>query len=858
MSRATLDLLAEARQRGYSIIPCGSGSDKKGPLCRWADFQHRRASEDELAAWRRKNPATWALVTGEVSGIAIVDFDGSEGMKTLKSWSIEPNVLTPRGGAHVYVKHPGFRVATLNSKGAKELGTRFPGVDIKGDGGYAIFCGRSSHGEYNCRSLEPYDWSDLPKDFRQFLESRNEDAVTIASAGPERSLADVILHKYIREATEGNRNCTGFELACQLRDKGIPQPEAESRLLEYARSVPGSGYTVAEALASVRQAYSRQAREPWSSAGAVPETSRKPTDFPLTDLGNAERLIAAYGEGLRFDVDSGKWLIWTGKRWEYDYTGQIFRRAAKVIRGLYKKLPQLDKTQADAVYKHIKTSESQPRLAAMVNLAEKLEGVAVRTSELDQDPWLLNCLNGTLDLRTGTLRPHCREDLITRLVPVEYYPHAAAPRWERFLREVFRQDAELISFVQRTAGYCLTGSTREQCIFVLYGKGSNGKSVFTETLRRVLGDYAGSTPVATFTDRRESNTADLASLVGKRLVTATEAEDGHAFAESLLKTVTGGDPVTCRHLYREHFTYTPQFKVLISTNSVPYVRSQDYAMMRRFKLIPFRQRFWAARDGREPVRDEGLLDKLLAEKGGILAWAVQGCLDWQRTGLAEPDSVRAEVEGYFDACDPLGEFIESECILQPGARTATADLWRAYCSWCESQGREPAFKDIRWFSRNLTKRDGIDTRKGVDGVRELTGIALMALNGVKTPFLQNSPVKDESENFCKKPEMTPFNAIPEREKHVADTPGERSDDSVYDSEDNARPLAETDSAGVESIARDLLNWGSDHGWPRLPLRSGTALAEGEQNWLHFAEAASRESLEEARTAASKWIEEDEL
>lgn len=490
-----------------------------------------------------------------------------------------------------------------------------------------------------------------------------------------------------------------------------------------------------------------------------------PQDFPLTDLGNAERLIAAHGANLRYDVNRGAWLVWNSVRWEYDSDYRVDRLAANIVRSMYDLLKDADEDRRKAIFAHISKSESAPRLSAMVSLAAKLDGVAVQALSLDHDPWLLNCLNGTVDLRNGSRREHIREDLITKLAPVEYDPAATCLRWLQFLQEVFQGDADIIAFVKRMTGYFLTGDTREESVFIPTGKGQNGKTKMVETLRAILGDYAGDTPVSTFTDKRESNTADLAALMGKRLVTASEGEEAQSFNESLLKTLSGGDPITCRHLYQPYFTYTPTFKVLFSTNEIPRIRSQNFAMKRRIKLLPFRQRFYDPEDGKTPLKDSQLLPKLLAERSGILAWMVQGCLEWRERGLQTPAVIRDEVNRLFESQDPLAEFLDERCDLAPGLFAETAVLWKEYLLWCEETGRKPAFKSPSWFSRSLSQHDGIDTAKR-DDVRGLQGIGIKPLSfdaqqkeesaddkDAIMDFPEKSPMKEEHEHFPKNVEM---------------------------------------------------------------------------------------------------------
>ncbi len=487
-----------------------------------------------------------------------------------------------------------------------------------------------------------------------------------------------------------------------------------------------------------------QADEVKASTGA--------TGYPYTDLGNAERLIAAHGENLRYDVNSGRWLLWQDGHWKPDMTDGVHRLACDVVRGLYELLSSCPSKEAsDELYRHIKHSESAPRLAAMLDLARRRAGIPVQSSDLDTDPWMLCCRNGTVDLKTGILQRHRQTDLCTKQTPIIYDPAATCPRWLRFLDEVFCEDAEIIGFVQRMTGYMLTADTREQAFFLLTGKGSNGKSVFVSTLTKLLGDYTRNTPAATFLDRRNDQTSDLAALVGSRLVTATEGEETTSFSESLLKRVTGQDPISARFMYKEFFTFNPTFKVLFATNEVPRIRSQNYAMKRRVKLIPFRVRFYYAHEQKVPVRDETLTEKLRAELPGILAWAVRGCLDWQKNGLGMPDAIQTEVDSLFDSMDVLAEFLEERCTIRPGARVESGILWKAYRSWCDEKARKPAFTAAHNFTRELHKRDGIEPAKS-NNVRYVSGLGLKGedagtLGYAESPFSRTSSHEDVQGKF---------------------------------------------------------------------------------------------------------------
>lgn len=559
---------------------------------------------------------------------------------------------------------------------------------------------------------------------------------------------------------------------------GLPEKGDVSDWLESGGTVDELLRLVEDAPEWTPTAASLTVSEPAAIPGSAPD------GFTLTDLGNAERLIAAHGANLRFDVDAGQWLVWDGSRWAQDATGEVHRLAREVVRGLYAILPDCPTAEANAaLYKHVRGSEAAGRLDAMVRLAERCPGVPVQAKDLDADPWLFNCANGTLDLRTGELREHLQSDLLTKLSPVKYDADATCPRWDRFLSEVF-DGPEVIGFVHRMAGYILTGDTREQCFFLLTGKGSNGKSVLVNTLAHIAGDYAKGTPVTTFLDRRGENTSDLAGLVGARLVTASEGEGMTSFNESLLKQVSGGDPVTARHLYQPYFTFTPAFKVVFATNEVPRIRSQNYAMRRRVKMLPFRRRFYYPHEQQHPVRDERLGEKLKAEAAGILAWMVRGCIEWQKHGLGMPDVLQHEVESLFESHDVLLDFIEDKCELHPRLEVESGELWRAYLAWCEDTKTKQAFKYSSEFSRNLCRRDNIETRRAPGGkrVRLLSGIGLKDASGLppdeglgtgrdgKTPFCETLPREAHIEKVR---ENTVYPSLPvpsERENIEPDIP----------------------------------------------------------------------------------------
>lgn len=413
---------------------------------------------------------------------------------------------------------------------------------------------------------------------------------------------------------------------------------------------------------------------------ATPAESKRV--FKNTDYGNAERLVADYGPNLRFCQPWKKWLCWNEKQWASDQTGEVVRLAKATARRIYREAAEIEEDgprKAAAKWAH--ESERAERIAAMVKLAQSEPGVPVLPNELDSDRWLLNCNNGTVDLRTGKLLPHQREHLITMLVSVEYDPAAKCPRWLRFLKEIFERHPDIIPFIQRAVGYSLTGDTREECLFLLWGIGRNGKGTFIKTVAAALGDYAGTADFSAFVHRHSDNGPrdDIANMMGKRFVSAQESREGAALAESLVKWLTGGDRVRARRLYENSYEFDPTHKIWLATNHKPIVRGTDPAFWSRIKLIPFEISF----EGRE---DRTLKQTLLDESPGILAWAVKGCIEWQREGLNFPESVVRATQDYRHESDQVACFIWDCCVVGDFAQAKARPLYGAYRVWAEEAG----------------------------------------------------------------------------------------------------------------------------------------------------------------------------
>ncbi|WP_245959530.1 phage/plasmid primase, P4 family [Neobacillus piezotolerans] len=460
--------------------------------------------------------------------------------------------------------------------------------------------------------------------------------------------------------------------------------------------------------------------------------SAEQSNFKRTDLGNAERLVFRHGSDIRFNSTFGKWYLWDGKRWNEDKVGRILQLAKETVRAIYDEAAKAeDPDTRKSLAEHAVRSESRARIESMVSLA-KTE-VPTLPEEMDNDIWLFNCENGVIDLKTGVLKPHDRNLMMTKKSSVAYDSKAECPTWLKFLSDIFQDENgkvkhDTINFLQKAVGYSLTGSTREQVLFFLYGTGRNGKSTYMNVIKDILGDYGKQTNADTFTVKKSDRVNnDIAALKGARMVAATESEEGARLAESLVKQLTGGEPVQARFLHQEYFEYVPQFKIFFTTNHKPVIRGNDEGIWRRIRLIPF-----TVTIPNEKL-DKDLPEKLRNEMPGILKWMVEGCLKWQKEGLGVPQEVEEATNSYRDEMDTLGNFITDVCVLHPNVKTLAAELYRQYGYWCQDNGEFEITKQK--FNRKLEERG---FKKGRDGRGiYLTGIGInISSTGEKVNFYE--------------------------------------------------------------------------------------------------------------------------
>jgi putative DNA primase/helicase len=720
MSAAARGEAVEYSRRGWSPIPIKERS-KEPNLRELRPYLTRKATQEELGAW------SWAgvgIVTGPLSGVLVLDVDGPEGEAELKKHGhpATPTARTARGGLHLYFRHPEQHVRT---------GIRVaPGLDVKASGGYVV--APPSIGPNG----KPYEWVIPPGD-AELAEPPEWLMHLLERERPKGPAAPVG-----ERIPPGQRNKVLTSLAGSMRRRGMGEAEilGALRITNERRCQPpleaGEVEKIAASVAGYEPADNVVSISVNGHGGAHP-----PRNHNLTDLGNAERFVSRHGTNLRYCWLWSKWLIYDGRRFMLDDTGEVYRLAADTVASIYEEAAAApDEERRKAIAKHAMRSEAGSRIREMVDLARSM--VPVKQDALDASGYLLNVLNGTIDLRTGQLREHRREDLITKLAPVEFDPRANGPVWAATLKRVLASD-DLRRFFKKLCGYALTGDVSEHVLPVLYGTGANGKSTILNALLSAVGDYGMQAAPDLLVAKKGSHPTEVADLFGMRLVASIEVEDGRRLAESLVKQLTGGDKVRARRMRENFWQFDPTHKVFMAVNHKPEIRGTDSAIWRRLRLIPFTETIPPAE------QDKQLPQKLEAELPGILVWALEGCLEWQREGLQAPAEVRRATGQYRSEMDVIGAFLQDECEIDKGFRESFTALYQRYEKWCEDGGEKAETR--RRFNARLKERGGFEARRsGPGGANEWHGLRL--LKNQTSGFA--GKLKDRSGNSYNAPENT--------------------------------------------------------------------------------------------------------
>src|SRR5215211_416500 len=672
------------------------------------EWQQQQVPLEDLQEWvRQGGDVGWQC--GEVSGwMSVVDLDCAEARRLALRFL--PETLRGAKGKEAPSRYF-YRSAELGYKKFSELGGPGELIALKASNngrGHQVAVAPSVH-----REKGPY----------HFIGGYNPAAIAVVGKEELRHRVGMLavatlIARHLPPSKEeggGGRHDIALALAGYMLRNGEATEDVGKMLTAAWGIRDASRQAVEDVRRSVRDTATRLARNEPATGGRrlgelVPKMPEKIADFlgwerpnmreqrrhyMRTDLGNAERFVDTQRDRVLWCPARKLFLCWDGKRYAWDERGEVVKLAHAAARSIFHEAAYTeDEGEQKKIAGFAAVSQNTTRIKAM--LTEAKPYLAVGMDELDRDPWLVNCENGTLDLRTGKLKDHDPADRITKIVPVDYDPEASCLRFLRFLKETLVDDA-VIKFVKRYSGYTLTGITRERLLAILYGFGKNGKTTLSELLHEVLGDYARNTDVETLLIKKYQGVGnDVAALKGARFVSAAEVEKGRRLAESKVKQLTGRDTVTARFLFGENFDFKPEFKLWLSTNNKPVIQGTDDAIWDRIRLIPFTQRFDGAK------ADPKLPDKLRNELAGVFAWMVEGCLEWQEHGLEEPKTVTEATLQYRAEMDTLAAFIEDRCILDTAAVAPATPLYKQYQMWCDAAGEKPETQKM--FGMRLSER----------------------------------------------------------------------------------------------------------------------------------------------------------
>jgi putative DNA primase/helicase len=700
-----LDQALQLASIGCSVVPSGKpGRDgkKKAPWVPWTELQKRRATVDEIKRWDAEiHPTLWGYVTGEISGHVVFDIDHLEIKALFDAAGLKPYKRT-RKGFHYPFKWPGHFVKTTESE-------IMPRLDVRGDGGFINAIGQNEDAEY-----EMIYWPT-----KDNLYELNRLPQTVKSAWQKLS-----------------GNVSYQQKGIGIKGLKVPVGERNGRLTSLAGTLKNKGLSTDAIFYALKSTYETDfEHDPPildNEIRAIVEQSvkwkifTKTKTYNLTDLGNMERLINLHGENFRYCEGPDIFYVWNGKYWESG--NHLVKELAKTIPAtMYAKLTRItDDEKKKEVFRWIMTSENNNRLTAMVELAKSDPRIHTFPDHYDKDLYALNCRNGTVDLRNGQIRPHNREDYITRIIDRDYIPNLKSEVWETFIKKIIPDEATR-NFVWQAIGYSANGIQNEQTVIFCYGEGKNGKSTLLNSCRVVLGPYGFEVEPSVFMQRkygRDSKSPDeeIGNLHRKRFVTATELEENETLAVNLLKRASGGEELTCNMKYAHSFKFKPEFTLWMSGNHQPKIIDRTNSTWRRLRLIPFQQEI------PENERIKGYADILINQHGNaILSWIVAGAVACYETGgLKASADILEATDTYRLEQDNEWQFLHSDrAFVDDQAKADSTMLYDVYKTWwIENIEGNVALLGKKKFNDRL-KKLGFWMKSGSGNRNYWTGIGII-------------------------------------------------------------------------------------------------------------------------------------
>jgi putative DNA primase/helicase len=735
-----------AAKLGLPVFPCGTD---KAPLDKGG---FHTATSDEAAivrAFHRSAAQMIGMPTGVPSGLIVVDVDIKNEVDG-RAWLNENREALPQtrthktrsGGLHLLFKRPdGIVIRNSQSLVA-------PGIDVRGDGGYVII--PPSPGYAVADNTPP---ADMPVWLiRACMKQEREPEPRVKSTEPTNgstryglvALEDEC--EAITKAPFGRQEKTMNEAALKIgalvAGGQIVESLARAELLAAARSIASASgarpWTDREIEEKIKRGLEDGKRNPRGPKDGVQRQSATATvrstpanddgeppqaptidGFDLTEDGIAQAFTLRHSDTLRYCHDTGAWFEWNGKRWAEDRTRRAFSWARIICREFAQDTTAGRKT----------TLAKVATASAIEKFAQSDQALVATADTWDANPFLLGTPDGTVDLRSGNLGHPSQGDYITKQTAVAPAIRPECPIWQEFLESCTHNDAGLIRFLRQWAGYMLTGDTREHALLFIFGPGGNGKSVFLNTLSGILNDYCKTAAMDSFTaTKNEKHSTDLAMLAGARMVCASETEEGKAWAETRIKSLTGGDTITARFMRQDFFEYRPQFKLMIIGNHRPVLHNVDDAVKRRFNVVPF--------EFKPEKPDLTLEERLKSEWPQILRWMIEGCLDWQKNGLVRPNVVMSATSEYFSEQDVMAQWIEDCCevtTIPPHNVETNGRLFGSWKSYVLSRSEDPG--SAKSFNMALQRR-------GFTPVKDVSGIRGRGFQGIRVCLDPNADPKD--------------------------------------------------------------------------------------------------------------------
>ncbi len=677
-------------KRGWYVFPLQG----KIPLKGSKGFHEATINEKQIWNWFSNSSYNIGIATGKISGFFVLDVDnkphkgkhGDDELKDIESKheKIPDTVesITPSGGRHIFFKYP--------TSGIGSTADFRNGLDVRGDGGYIV-------APPSILDDKNYEWE----------ASSHPDDTQLAHA-PEWLLSVMKEKKKVvinenadKPIMEGSRNATLTSNAGLFHSKGIDKKTI---------------FALISNMNKERCNPPLPDKEIETIINSVTKYTDEKNIFmePLTDTWNAKAIHLMYGKDLKYCDALRGWFHWNTKFWEADEKYKIYKIIQSSSNRIISKASTIsDDETRKKVLKHAINLQNEPKMKNAMNLLRAEPEITKTSDEFDSNPWVLNCQNGTLNLETDDFYQQRREDFITKCIRFDFDPKAECPEWHKFIRSIFMEDDELIKFIQRAVGYSLSGNVSEDCIFMFYGDGANGKSTFLKHILKILGPYAITTPADTLLEKKgDAPLNDIARLKGHRFVSCVESGRSRYMDEARVKQMTGGDPIPARFLYKEYFEFYSTFKIFFATNNLPNVSELSNGIWRRLFAIPFNNHYL-----KDDI-DHNLDAKLSAEYPGILNWAIKGFQEWKLNRLGTAATIQDFTQHYREDSDIIQIFLDEMCDhnFETGQQSISAtDLWRVFSDWNKEikgkQYKRREFNDYLKSKGFVKKKNSSDAGK---------------------------------------------------------------------------------------------------------------------------------------------------